>query len=68
MVSVGPEQVTIPFLEGQDKDDAREDLEGRGLQVRLVERESSEPRDTVVGTDPVPGTLTVRVRSETRRL
>jgi len=56
VISVGPEKKTIPFLEGKDKDDARQTLADLGFRVRLVEQDSDEEKDTVVGTDPVAGT------------
>ncbi len=56
VISVGPEKRTVPFVNGQDKDKAQQTLADLGFRVRLVERESSEPKDTVVATDPVAGT------------
>ena len=56
VISVGPEQRTVPFLNGKDKEEARRTLADLGFRVRLVERDSSEPKDTVIGTDPVAGT------------
>jgi serine/threonine-protein kinase len=55
VVSVGPEKATVPFVLGKDKFEARAQLEDLGFEVRLIERESSEEKDTVIETDPVAG-------------
>jgi serine/threonine-protein kinase len=52
VVSAGTEQVTIPYLIGQDKDAAQRQLESLDLEVELREEESDAPRDSVVATDP----------------
>jgi serine/threonine-protein kinase len=52
VVSAGTEQVTIPYVVGQDKDAAKRQLESLDLVVQLREEESDAPRDTVVATDP----------------
>ena len=51
-VSTGDPEVTIPNVFGLDKDEARQQLEDLGLEVRLEEVQSDEPADTVVATDP----------------
>jgi beta-lactam-binding protein with PASTA domain/tRNA A-37 threonylcarbamoyl transferase component Bud32 len=56
VISVGPEQRNVPYVLGDDKETARQKLVDLGFRVRLIEEESSQPKDTVTKTDPVPGT------------
>ena len=51
-LSTGDPEVTIPNVFGLDKNEARQQLEDLGLEVRLEEVQSDEPKDTVVATDP----------------
>ncbi|HEX4977864.1 MAG TPA: Stk1 family PASTA domain-containing Ser/Thr kinase [Nocardioides sp.] len=51
-LSTGDPEVTIPNVFGLDKDEARQQLADLGLDVRLEEVQSDEPKDTVVATDP----------------
>jgi serine/threonine-protein kinase len=51
-VSTGKPDVTVPFVIGDNKDDARQKLEDAGLRVKLVKQESDQEKDTVVSTDP----------------
>ncbi len=52
VVSAGTEQVTIPYVIGQDKGAAKRQLEALDLEVELREEESDAPRDSVIATDP----------------
>jgi eukaryotic-like serine/threonine-protein kinase len=54
LISSGAPEVVVPDVLGWDKQDARAELEGRQLRVRLVRRDSDEPVDTVINTDPRP--------------
>jgi eukaryotic-like serine/threonine-protein kinase len=54
LISSGAPEVVVPDVLGWDKQDARAELEGRQLRVRLVRRNSDEPVDTVINTDPRP--------------
>ncbi len=51
-ISTGDPEVVIPFLIGEDKDAAEEQLLDLGLEPRLIKRRSDEPEDTVIRTDP----------------
>jgi serine/threonine-protein kinase len=55
VISLGKPQVTVPYVIGLDKDQARETLEGAHLQVTLKEVESDEDKGKVVSTDPSQG-------------
>jgi serine/threonine-protein kinase len=55
-ISTGDPDVTVPYVVGLDKDEARQELEDAGLEVRLQEEDSDEPADTVVRTVPERGT------------
>ncbi|HSJ21692.1 MAG TPA: Stk1 family PASTA domain-containing Ser/Thr kinase [Nocardioidaceae bacterium] len=54
LISSGAPEVVVPDVLGWDKQDARAELEGRQLRVRLVRRNSDEAVDTVINTDPRP--------------
>jgi serine/threonine-protein kinase len=51
-LSTGDPEVTIPNVFGLDKDEAKQQLEDLGLEVRLRKVQSDEEPDTVVATDP----------------
>jgi eukaryotic-like serine/threonine-protein kinase len=53
-VSTGKPDVIVPYVVGQDKDTARQELVDRGLRVKLVKQQSDEDRGLVTGTDPNP--------------
>ena len=55
-VSTGQPDVVVPDILGDDKDSARQKLTDAGLRVKLVQKQSDEPRDTVVDSDPRPAT------------
>ncbi len=54
-VSTGPETVDIPNVEGYTYAEAVEALEGEGLEVTRQDRDSDEPKDTVINTNPSAG-------------
>jgi serine/threonine-protein kinase len=56
VVSRGREQVEVPDVVGQDRDDARSRLERVDLAVEVTEQESSEEPGTVISQDPAAGT------------
>lgn len=55
-VSKGPEQQSVPELDGLSERQARLVLERLGFRVTLQATESSRPKGEVVGTDPDAGT------------
>jgi eukaryotic-like serine/threonine-protein kinase len=55
-VSTGKPDVVVPYVIGKDKDSARQEIVDAGLRTKLVEQESDEEADTVIGTDPDPAT------------
>lgn len=62
VVSLGPETVQVPDVEGDDADDAKAELEAAGLTVRTVVLLPAGPND-VLRQAPAEGS-TVRVGSE----
>lgn len=71
LVSSGPEQVTIPDLQGMTQEDARAALEELGLSAQFEERENDQaPEGTVINQAPSSGqsvnpgtTVTVTIAS-----
>ncbi len=55
IVSSGPEKVTIPSFDGFSYDEAKKDLEGKGLKVKKSERDSALPKGSVINSDPQAG-------------
>lgn len=55
IVSTGPEQVQVPNVVGYTYEEAKDTLEGQGLEVKKEERASDEARDTVINTNPAAG-------------
>ncbi|MFF4752795.1 Stk1 family PASTA domain-containing Ser/Thr kinase [Streptomyces sp. NPDC002514] len=57
-VSDGPETVKVPELAGRGLADAKALLKEGGLEPGMVTRAFSDsvPKDSVIGTDPAPGT------------
>ena len=51
-VSTGRPDVVVPYVIGEDRDTARQELTGAGLKVKLVRRDSDEEENTVIRTDP----------------
>jgi len=58
VVSAGPEEIVVPNVIGQDWIAAAETLQAEGLRVYQEARTapSNEPENTVLSTDPAPGT------------
>ena len=55
-VSRGPQEVDVPDVVGLDRAGARSALRGAGLGVEVVERQSPEPKGTVLSQSPSGGT------------
>ncbi|MEJ7634703.1 Stk1 family PASTA domain-containing Ser/Thr kinase [Aeromicrobium sp.] len=55
IVSAGPEQVTIPDLQGLSFGEAKSNLESKDLKVKKVLQDSDEPRNQVINSNPPPG-------------
>ncbi|HIY43278.1 MAG TPA: Stk1 family PASTA domain-containing Ser/Thr kinase [Candidatus Nocardiopsis merdipullorum] len=56
LISSGPEQVTIPDLQGMTQEDARSALEELGLNAQFEEREDDQaPEGTVINQAPGSG-------------
>ncbi len=56
VVSTGPEQAEVPNVVNLSFDEAKSNLEGRGLKVEREERDSDESENTVIATNPPAGT------------
>jgi len=56
LVSSGERDVVVPDILGENRVAARLELEGLGLRVRAVERDSDEEAGTVIDSDPRPVT------------
>jgi serine/threonine protein kinase len=52
VVSAGSEMVTVPFLIGLSRSEAEQQLTEVGLNARFETRDSDQPRDTVIETQP----------------
>jgi serine/threonine-protein kinase len=55
VVSQGKPEVEVPFVIGQQREEARTVLENAGLRVRFEERESDQPAGQVLETKPAQG-------------
>jgi serine/threonine-protein kinase len=55
-VSKGPQQVTVPNVVGQQREDAANLLRERGLSRDVREKSSDQPQGTVVSQTPPPDT------------
>ncbi len=62
VVSEGRPLTDVPYVLNQPRSAARETLESQDFRVIMTVRESDEPKDQVIETDPAPGTE-VRVGS-----
>ena len=51
-VSAGSKMVTVPFVIGKSRDEAEQILSDAGLDPRFETRDSTEPKDTVIETNP----------------
>ena len=56
VVSTGKPDVVVPDILGDDRSEARNELEDLQLKVKMVEQSSDAERDTVVDSDPRPAT------------
>jgi serine/threonine-protein kinase len=56
VLSSGKPEVVVPYVVGEDRATARDELVDHGLRVRERERDSDEPAGVVVATDPPPAT------------
>jgi beta-lactam-binding protein with PASTA domain/predicted Ser/Thr protein kinase len=57
VLSTGKPEVVVPDVLGDDRNEARNELQDLGLRVRLVEdQESDEEEGTVINSDPRPAT------------
>ena len=56
VVSTGKPEVEVPFVVGQNRQQARAALAGLEFTVRMEEEDSDAPRNEVLRTDPAPGT------------
>ena len=56
VVSEGRPLTDVPYVLNQPRSVARETLESQDFRVIMTERESDEPKDQVIETDPAPGT------------
>ncbi len=56
VVSEGKPLVEVPFVLNQPRAEARRILEEQDFEVIMRERESDEPANQVIETDPAPGT------------
>ncbi len=57
VVSLGKPQIEVPFVVGQNKDDAEAALVAQGFDVELKEEESDEEKDVVIRTNPTQGEM-----------
>ncbi len=55
VVSAGARMVTVPFVIGDPRQQAREELEALDLDVRFEPQQSGEEADSVLATDPEAG-------------
>src|SRR5438445_4867902 len=56
-VSKGPQPIGIPNVIGQSFESAQSTLLGKGFAVSRMDVKSDQPKDTVIGISPGPGTL-----------
>jgi beta-lactam-binding protein with PASTA domain/tRNA A-37 threonylcarbamoyl transferase component Bud32 len=56
-VSKGPQPVAVPNVIGSTFETAQSTLLGRGFAVSRIDVKSDQPKDTVIGMNPGPGTL-----------
>ncbi len=61
-VSAGKPKVKVPNIKGLSEDEAKSRLEAAGLKAGPTEKKSSTtvPKDSVVGSDPTPGTTVAK--------
>jgi serine/threonine-protein kinase len=56
VVSTGRPQIALPDVVGRNKDEAADELRGKGLRVVLNQRDVDDPKDEVVQMQPPAGT------------
>jgi eukaryotic-like serine/threonine-protein kinase len=56
-VSKGPQPVGVPNVIGSSFETAQSTLLGKGFAVSRIDVKSDQPKDTVIGMSPGPGTL-----------
>jgi beta-lactam-binding protein with PASTA domain/tRNA A-37 threonylcarbamoyl transferase component Bud32 len=56
-VSKGPQPVAVPNVIGSSFETAQSILLGKGFAVSRIDVKSDQPKDTVIGMSPGPGTL-----------
>src|SRR2546423_1732126 len=56
-VSKGPQPIGVPNVIGSTFETAQSTLLGRGFAVSRIDVQSDQPKNTVIGMDPGPGTL-----------
>jgi eukaryotic-like serine/threonine-protein kinase len=56
-VSKGPQPIGVPNVIGSTFETAQSTLLGRGFAVSRIDVKSDQPKDTVIGMSPGPGTL-----------
>ena len=55
-VSNGPKPIAVPNVIGSSFESANSALLGKGFAVARTDVQSDQPKDTVIGMDPAPGT------------
>jgi eukaryotic-like serine/threonine-protein kinase len=55
-VSKGPKPIAVPNVIGSSFETANSALLGKGFAVARMDVQSDQPKDTVIGMDPAPGT------------
>ncbi|MGZ4427181.1 MAG: Stk1 family PASTA domain-containing Ser/Thr kinase [Nocardioidaceae bacterium] len=53
-LSTGRPDVVVPYVIGEDKNTAVQDLHAKGLKAKLIMRASDQPRGTVIDSSPHP--------------
>ena len=56
-VSKGPQPIGVPNVIGSTFESAQSTLLGKGFAVSRIDVKSDQPKDTVIGMSPGPGTL-----------
>jgi serine/threonine-protein kinase len=57
-ISKGPAPVAVPSVVGQSADSANSTLQAAGFNVRRVDQDSNQPKNTVIRQDPAAGAST----------
>jgi beta-lactam-binding protein with PASTA domain len=56
VLSKGQAPITVPDVKGKNINDARNELQGKGLSVVEQYKDSDQPADTIIGQSPAAGT------------